>query len=92
MPYNPRQLSVVGYANGFTLWHFRSADRAPDLLAPHYFDGGREVLRAGDFIVVNLEATGPDGAPRCDNGILAVARTGAAIELAPVAGAFTAPD
>ena len=29
MAYDPHDLSVVGYANGFTLWHFQSRD--PDL-------------------------------------------------------------
>ena len=69
MSYDPRQLSVVGYANGFTLWHFRSADTAADVLSPRYFAAGRDLLRVGDFILVNLGEAG--SAPR--SGILAVA-------------------
>lgn len=33
MAYNPRDLSVVGYSNGFTLWHFRSRDSAAELIS-----------------------------------------------------------
>ena len=83
MSYDPRQLSVVGYANGFTLWHFRSADAAADLLSPHYFDAGRELLRVGDFILVNLGEPGT----RPHAGILAVASTAAgAVEVSALAG------
>lgn len=62
MSFNPRQLSVIGYANGFTLWHYVSADplaspqssaEPPAILAAGYFDAARALLRPGDFVLVN---------------------------------------
>ena len=62
MAFNSRDLSVLAYANGFTLWHYRTADGAEDLTAEpqpgattHYFAGADELLREGDHIVVNLQ-------------------------------------
>ncbi len=48
------ELSIFGYANGATLWHFRSQDAAADVVSPAYFDQSADMLRAGDFILVNL--------------------------------------
>jgi hypothetical protein len=62
MAFNSRDLSVLAYANGFTLWHYRTADAAEDLTAESlpgaaspYFAGADELLREGDQIVVNLQ-------------------------------------
>ena len=86
MAYNPRDLSVVGYANGFTLWHFRSGDPAGEILGRRYFDPSSEMLRAGDFIFVNLE---DDAQSR--GGILTVESiAGGSVRVAPLAGTFAA--
>jgi hypothetical protein len=60
--FNSRELSVLAYANGFTLWHYRTADGHADLtaeagtgVAAPYFAGADELLREGDQIVVNLQ-------------------------------------
>lgn len=50
MGFDSRELSVLRYANGFTLWHYRSDD---DVFADGYFNGADELLRAGDQIIVN---------------------------------------
>lgn len=62
MAFNSRDLSVLAYANGFTLWHYRTGDGAEDLTAEPqpgaatpYFAGADELLREGDQIVVNLQ-------------------------------------
>jgi len=63
MPFDSRELSVLAYANGFTLWHYRTTDRAADLTADSaepggvtpYFAGADELLREGDQIIVNLQ-------------------------------------
>jgi hypothetical protein len=58
MTFLARELSVLAYANGFTLWHYRTA--ADDLLKPGYFDSAQELLREGDQIIANTAAaTGP---------------------------------
>ena len=51
MSFAARELSVLAYANGFTLWHYRTP--ADDLLAAGYFDSAQELLRAGDQIIAN---------------------------------------
>ncbi len=48
-----RDLSVLGYANGFTLWHFVTGDKADDLERTGYFDEAADMLRPGDFILAN---------------------------------------
>ena len=51
MSFAARELSVLAYANGFTLWHYRTA--ADDLLGSGYFDSAQELLREGDQIIAN---------------------------------------
>jgi hypothetical protein len=58
MPFAARELSVLAYANGFTLWHYRTP--ADDLLDPGYFDSALELLREGDQIIAN---TGGSASP-----------------------------
>ena len=58
MAFDAAELSVLAYANGFTLWHYRTADPAEAVLAgtPGYFAAAIELLRPGDRIMVNLPA------------------------------------
>jgi len=53
MAFDPYNLSALAYANGFTLWHYRTADPLGDLNQPGYFDGSSNMLRAGDMIFAN---------------------------------------
>jgi len=53
MTYDPKSLSVLAYANGFTLWHYRTGTSLVDLTQPGYLDPAQDVLRAGDIILVN---------------------------------------
>ena len=64
-----RELSILAYANGFTLWHYRTADAATALLEREtgdpdyvgYFAPACDLLRRGDLVLVSLEAEGaPD--------------------------------
>ena len=58
MSFTARELNVLAYANGFTLWHYRTS--ADDLLTPGYFDSAQELLREGDQIIANTAGqTGP---------------------------------
>ena len=78
MAFAARELSVLAYANGFTLWHYRTT--ADDLLASGYFDSADEVLRAGDQIIANTGQDAPLGivnlvVTRVDEAGVSVART-----------------
>ena len=53
MSFRNADLSAISYANGFTLWHYRSPDSLDDMLMPGYFDQAHKMLRAHDFIHVN---------------------------------------
>lgn len=58
MAYDPTNLSALAYANGFTLWHYRTADAAGAVDDSGYFNGAANMLRAGDFILANTETEG----------------------------------
>src|ERR1700722_565506 len=45
-PFAIRDLSVLAYANGFTLWHFK-AKCISDLLASNYFGDCADMVLAG---------------------------------------------
>lgn len=68
MPYQPQDLSALSYANGFTLWHYRTSDPAAEVDTAGYFTGAVRMLRVGDFILCN---SGLDSAPA--SGVLIVA-------------------
>ena len=83
-----RVATAFGYANGFTLWHFRSRDPASALVSRRYFDAGRDMLRAGDFIFVNLQDR-----MHHRGGILAVESVDdeSGVGVAALAGPFSGP-
>ncbi len=60
MAFQTKDLSVLAYANGFTLWHYATADPAVALTkaGPGYFDPANAMLRAGDIILANARADG----------------------------------
>ena len=68
MAYRSKDLSALAYANGFTLWHYRTSDGAADVDNAGYFNGASRMLRVGDFVLLNA---GTDLAPTF--GVLVVA-------------------
>lgn len=67
MAYQANQLSALSYANGFTLWHYRTNDAAAEVDTADYFELAAKMLRTGDFILAN---TGIDTLPA--SGVLVV--------------------
>lgn len=62
MAFQSKNLSVLAYANGFTLWHYATVDGAADVLAASYFDGAADMMRTGDVILLNTDTeTAPNG-------------------------------
>jgi hypothetical protein len=57
MALQTRNLNVLAYANGFTLWHYSTMDFASEIHRAGYFDKADQLLRSGDLIV----ATAGDG-------------------------------
>jgi hypothetical protein len=58
MSYQSKNLSVLAYANGFTLWHYTTADTAASVDSSGYFNQASDMLRVGDIIVANVETGG----------------------------------
>jgi hypothetical protein len=76
MDFTLRNLSVLAYANGFTLWHYKAA--ACGLVsAPGFFDAASGMLAAGDMMMVSAA----DGAR-----MLCVVPDGDEVRVAPLAG------
>ncbi|WP_029011918.1 hypothetical protein [Niveispirillum irakense] len=53
MAFLPKDLSVLTYANGFTLWHYTTADTAASTANAGYFNAASHLLRVGDMILAN---------------------------------------
>jgi outer membrane protein assembly factor BamB len=53
MAYAPNNLSALTYANGFTLWHYKTADTAEEVDTEGYFNAAAGMLRVGDFVFAN---------------------------------------
>lgn len=53
MAYDSNNLSALTYANGFTLWHYKTKDLAEKTLASGYFHKASSMLRIGDAIMIN---------------------------------------
>jgi hypothetical protein len=59
MAFAVRNLSVLAYANGFTLWHYKSGkDRLEAISGGNYLAEAADMLTQGDLIMV----TAADGA------------------------------
>jgi hypothetical protein len=58
MAYQAKNLSVLAYANGFTLWHYTTTEAAATVDSSGYFDNASDMLRVGDIIIANLETGG----------------------------------
>ena len=78
MTYQSKDLSVLAYANGFTLWHYTTMDTAADVNGAGYFNPASDMVRVGDMIMANVDT---DGTPA--SGIFLVnANAGGAVDVA----------
>lgn len=57
MSFTLRNLSVLNYANGFTLWH-QKVNTFSEALEKDYFNPAHDLLAAGDMVFI----TSPDEA------------------------------
>ena len=56
MAFAPKDLSVLAYANNFTLWHYTTFDAS--VLTAGYFNSAASMLRVNDLMIVNLDTDG----------------------------------
>ncbi len=62
MAYLSKNLSVLAYANGFTLWHYTTTDLAITVDTAGYFNDASNLLRVGDMLFANVDTGGVPGA------------------------------
>lgn len=82
MAYDPNNLSALTYANGFTLWHYKTPDTAADVDSAGYFNEAAGMLRVGDFIFANasVDAT-------VESGVFIVrSNAGGVVDVADITG------
>jgi RecB family exonuclease len=59
MDFTVRNLSVLAYAQGFTLWHYKApADPLAMLTVPGFFDHACDMLAAGDMVMMSASDGG----------------------------------
>jgi hypothetical protein len=76
MAFSLRNLSVLAYANGFTLWHYKTgSDGLGEAGAVGYFADAADLLCPGDMMMLS----GPVGGK-----IATVAGTGKSMALSPL--------
>ena len=46
-------MSVIAYANGFTLWHYSAAETLTTITANGYFNNVKTLMNIGDIIIIN---------------------------------------
>ena len=56
MAYNPNDISVLAYANNFTLWHYTTTDS--DVTVAGYFDRAADMAQIGDLVIANVDTAG----------------------------------
>ncbi len=53
MAFQNKNLSVIAYANGFTLWHYSAAETLSTITANGYFNNVKTLMNIGDIIIIN---------------------------------------
>ena len=74
MAFLSKDLSVLAYANGFTLWHYATPDAAAAVDTAGYFNAASDMLRTGDMILANTATGGTTAA-----GIFVIASNAAGV-------------
>lgn len=53
MAFQNKNLSVIAYANGFTLWHYAANETLTTMTASGYFDDVKTLMNTGDIVIIN---------------------------------------
>ena len=56
MAFKLTDLSVLAYANNFTLWHYKTTDTS--VTGAGYFNAGSDVIRVNDLVIANINTGG----------------------------------
>ena len=58
MAFDSSNLSVLAYANNFTLWHYTSVDNSAAIAGSNYFNKASDMMRVNDLILINIDTDG----------------------------------
>ncbi len=53
MAFQNKNLSVIAYANGFTLWHYAAAETLATISGTGYFNDVKTLMNVGDIVIIN---------------------------------------
>lgn len=53
MAFQNKKLSVIAYANGFTLWHYVANETLATISASGYFNNVLTLMNSDDIIIIN---------------------------------------
>ncbi len=53
MAFQNKKLSVIAYANGFTLWHYAADETLEAITTSGYFNNVITLMNTGDIIIIN---------------------------------------
>ena len=57
--FQPRNLSTLACARGFTSWHYRAtAETLEALMEPGYFDAAVDIFSVGDQVIISCASGG----------------------------------
>lgn len=77
MAFAIRNLSVLAYAQGFTLWHYKAGDATLDQTGTRgFFDNAADMMAPGDMVMISASDGGR---------IVLVAATADGVATAPLA-------
>ena len=63
MAFTASNLSVLAYANNFTLWHYTTTETSGTVEGAGYFNNAADMVRVNDLMIVNIDT---DGTPATD--------------------------
>ena len=59
MAFTTRDFSVLAYADGFALWHYKSGtDSLDDVARNDYFGDASDMMAVGDMVLVSSKSAG----------------------------------
>jgi len=58
MAFNAKDLSVLAYANGFTLWHYTTTVLSTEVDTSGYLNAATDIVRVGDMVLANTDTDG----------------------------------
>lgn len=58
MAFQSKDLSVLAYANGFTLWHYVTPDATATATADDYFAAAADMMNSNDLLILVSDTGG----------------------------------